>query len=73
VFHDDQHGTAVVVLAALENALRLVDKQMADLRVAILGVGASGTAIAKIMHERRRRRHRRRGPAGDPARRPRTG
>jgi malate dehydrogenase (oxaloacetate-decarboxylating) len=40
----------VVVLAALENALRLVGKQMADLRVAVLGVGASGTAIAKIMH-----------------------
>ena len=50
VFHDDQHGTAVVVLAALQNALRLVGKQMADLRVTVLGVGASGTAIAKIMH-----------------------
>jgi malate dehydrogenase (oxaloacetate-decarboxylating) len=50
VFHDDQHGTAVVVLAALENALRLVGKRMADIRVAVLGVGASGTAIAKIMH-----------------------
>lgn len=49
VFHDDQHGTAVVVLAALENALKLVGKSMASLRVAILGVGASGTAIAKIM------------------------
>ena len=49
VFHDDQHGTAVVVLAALENALKLTGKVMGDLRVAILGVGASGTAIAKIM------------------------
>ncbi|MFC5381671.1 NAD-dependent malic enzyme [Aquipuribacter nitratireducens] len=49
VFHDDQHGTAVVVLAALENALRLVGKRLPDLRVAILGAGASGTAIAKIM------------------------
>ena len=49
VFHDDQHGTAVVVLAALENALKVVGKDMANLRVAMLGVGASGTAIAKIM------------------------
>ena len=49
VFHDDQHGTAVVVLAALRNALKLVGKDMANLRVAMLGVGASGTAIAKIM------------------------
>ncbi len=49
VFHDDQHGTAVVVTAALKNALRIVDKSLGDLRVAILGVGASGTAIAKIL------------------------
>jgi malate dehydrogenase (oxaloacetate-decarboxylating) len=49
VFHDDQHGTAVVVLAALENALKIVDKRMADLTVAISGVGAAGVAIAKIL------------------------
>jgi malate dehydrogenase (oxaloacetate-decarboxylating) len=51
VFHDDQHGTAVVVLAALENALKIVDKKMADLRVVIAGVGAAGVAISKILME----------------------
>ena len=49
VFHDDQHGTAVVVLAALENALKLVDKHMGDVRVVIAGAGAAGVAIAKIL------------------------
>ena len=49
VFHDDQHGTAVVVLAALRNALKVVDKDMADLKVVIAGVGAAGVAIAKIL------------------------
>jgi malate dehydrogenase (oxaloacetate-decarboxylating) len=49
VFHDDQHGTAVVVLAALRNALKVVDKQMADLKVVIAGVGAAGVAITKIL------------------------
>ena len=49
VFHDDQHGTAVVVLAALRNSLKLVDKRMADLKVVIAGVGAAGVAIAKIL------------------------
>jgi len=49
VFHDDQHGTSVVVLAALTNALKLVDKKMADLTVAIAGVGAAGVAIGKIL------------------------
>jgi malate dehydrogenase (oxaloacetate-decarboxylating) len=49
VFHDDQHGTAVVTLAALENAARVVGKQMQDLRVVISGVGAAGVAIAKIL------------------------
>jgi malate dehydrogenase (oxaloacetate-decarboxylating) len=49
VFHDDQHGTAVVVLAALQNSLKLVDKRMADLKVVIAGVGAAGVAIAKIL------------------------
>ena len=49
VFHDDQHGTAVVALAALENALKLVDKKMGDLRVVIIGAGAAGVAIAQIL------------------------
>ncbi len=51
VFHDDQHGTAVVVLAALQNALRIVDKKMAVLRVGIAGVGAAGVACSKILAE----------------------
>ncbi len=50
VFHDDQHGTAVVVLAGLINALRLVKKQPRDLKVVVAGVGASGTACTKILH-----------------------
>jgi malate dehydrogenase (oxaloacetate-decarboxylating) len=49
VFHDDQHGTAVVTLAALENALKIVDKKMEDLRVVIAGTGAAGVAIAQIL------------------------
>jgi malate dehydrogenase (oxaloacetate-decarboxylating) len=51
VFHDDQHGTAVVTLAALESALRIVDKPMGALRVVIAGVGAAGVAISKILLE----------------------
>jgi malate dehydrogenase (oxaloacetate-decarboxylating) len=49
VFHDDQHGTAVVVLAALTNALRVVGKSMKDIRVVVLGVGAAGVAITKLL------------------------
>ncbi len=49
VFHDDQHGTAVVCLAALENSLRVVGKEMSDLSVVISGVGAAGMAIGKIL------------------------
>src|SRR5215212_9563605 len=49
VFHDDQHGTAVVVLAALINSLKIVDKDFEDLRIVINGVGASGVACAKII------------------------
>jgi len=49
VFHDDQHGTAVVVLAALFNALKIVDKKLEDLKVVLLGVGAAGVACTKIM------------------------
>ena len=51
VFHDDQHGTAVVVLAALTNAARVVGKTMSQLRVVIAGMGAAGIAVAKILHE----------------------
>ena len=49
VFHDDQHGTAVVVLAALINSLKIVQKRPEDLKVCVLGVGASGVACSKIM------------------------
>jgi malate dehydrogenase (oxaloacetate-decarboxylating) len=49
VFHDDQHGTAVVVLAALINSLKIVQKRPEDLKVVLLGVGASGVACSKIM------------------------
>src|SRR3984957_3824027 len=49
VFHDDQHGTAVVVLAALRNACQLVDKQLPDLRVVLSGAGAAGVAITRIL------------------------
>ena len=49
VFHDDQHGTAVVVLAALLNALKLVGKRIEDLRVVITGVGAAGVATTDIL------------------------
>jgi len=49
VFHDDQHGTAVVTLAALVNALKLVDKKMSDIRVVMNGAGAAGVAIARLL------------------------
>jgi malate dehydrogenase (oxaloacetate-decarboxylating) len=49
VFHDDQHGTAVVVLAALLNALRLVRKEAGEIKVAVCGVGAAGTATIRIL------------------------
>ena len=49
VFHDDQHGTAVVVLAALLNALRIVGKRIEDIKVCLSGVGAAGTACAMMM------------------------
>jgi malate dehydrogenase (oxaloacetate-decarboxylating) len=49
VFHDDQHGTAVVVLAALLNALKIVRKEPQDLKVVVLGVGAAGVACSKIL------------------------
>lgn len=49
VFHDDQHGTAVVVLAALLNALKVVGKNIEDVRIVVSGVGAAGSAIIKLM------------------------
>src|SRR5205823_3252833 len=49
VFHDDQHGTAIVVLAALTNALRVVGKKPRDVRVVMAGAGAAGVAIIKIL------------------------
>jgi malate dehydrogenase (oxaloacetate-decarboxylating) len=49
VFHDDQHGTAVVVLAALINALKIVGKKMEDIKVVVNGVGAAGVACSKIV------------------------
>ncbi len=49
VFHDDQHGTAVVTLAALQNALRVTGKRMGELSIVISGVGAAGVAIGKIL------------------------
>jgi len=49
VFHDDQHGTAIVVLAALTNALQVVGKEIGDVRVVMSGAGAAGTAILKLL------------------------
>ncbi len=49
VFHDDQHGTAVVVLAALRNALRVVGKTLPDARIVLVGAGAAGTAVLKVL------------------------
>jgi malate dehydrogenase (oxaloacetate-decarboxylating) len=49
VFHDDQHGTAIVVLAALINALRVVDKKIGDAKIVISGVGAAGHAIIQLL------------------------
>jgi malate dehydrogenase (oxaloacetate-decarboxylating) len=49
VFHDDQHGTAIVVLAALTNALRVVGKDLATVRITMAGAGAAGTAVLKLL------------------------
>jgi malate dehydrogenase (oxaloacetate-decarboxylating) len=49
VFHDDQHGTAIITLAGLINALKIVQKKMEDLKIVINGAGAAGTAIAKLL------------------------
>jgi malate dehydrogenase (oxaloacetate-decarboxylating) len=49
VFHDDQHGTAIVVLAALTNALKLVKKDLKSTKIVLSGVGAAGTAVARLL------------------------
>ncbi len=49
IFHDDQHGTAVVALAALQNALKITDKRPCDVSIVISGAGAAGTSIAKLI------------------------
>ena len=49
VMHDDQHGTAIVILAALLNALKVVGKKLSDVRIVINGIGAAGSACAKIL------------------------
>lgn len=51
VFHDDQHGTAVVVLAGLINAMKVVGKNLADTKIVTIGAGAAGTAIMKLLHK----------------------
>jgi malate dehydrogenase (oxaloacetate-decarboxylating) len=51
VFHDDQHGTAIVVLAALTNALKFVHKLLSDVKIVINGAGAAGIAVAKLLQE----------------------
>ncbi|HEX3263059.1 MAG TPA: NAD-dependent malic enzyme [Solirubrobacterales bacterium] len=51
VFHDDQHGTAVVTMAALFNGLKIVGKRLEDLRVLVVGLGAAGVAVTKMMLE----------------------
>lgn len=49
IFHDDQHGTAVVTLAGLKNALKLIDKKMEDIEIAVNGAGAAAIAISKLL------------------------
>lgn len=51
VFHDDQHGTAVVTVAALLNALKIVDKALSDITVVMVGIGAAGTAVTEMLLE----------------------
>lgn len=50
VFHDDQHGTAIVVLAGLINAMKVVEKDLSNCKVVTIGAGAAGTAIMKLLH-----------------------
>ncbi|MBA8826712.1 malate dehydrogenase (oxaloacetate-decarboxylating) [Saccharopolyspora lacisalsi] len=55
VFHDDQHGTAIVVLGALRNALRVVNKDISDCRIVVCGVGAAGSAIIRLLRHKQPR------------------
>lgn len=50
VFHDDQHGTAIVVLAGLINSMKVTGRQLKDCRIVVVGAGAAGTAIMKLLH-----------------------
>lgn len=50
VFHDDQHGTAIVTLAGIINAMKIVGKNLADTKIVVVGAGAAGTAIIKLLH-----------------------
>jgi malate dehydrogenase (oxaloacetate-decarboxylating) len=51
IMHDDQHGTAVVVLAGLINAMKVVGKNLSDCKIVLVGAGAAGVAIAKLLHK----------------------
>lgn len=51
VFHDDQHGTAIVVIAGLLNALKVVDKKIEDITIVVSGTGAAGSSIIKMLHQ----------------------
>jgi malate dehydrogenase (oxaloacetate-decarboxylating) len=53
VFHDDQHGTAIVVVGALRNALRVVGKQLSDCKVVVVGAGAAGSAIIRLLLQKK--------------------
>ena len=66
VFHDDQHGTAVVVTAALINALRVVGKKMEEVHIVLNGPGAAGTAIIKMLMTAGGQGHHRGGPVRHP-------
>ncbi len=66
VFHDDQHGTAIVVTAALINALRVVGKKMEDIHIVLSGPGAAGTAIIKMLMTAGAKEHHCRGPVRHP-------
>jgi len=50
VFHDDQHGTAIVVLAGLINSMKLTNRSLSDAKIVVTGAGAAGTAIIKLLH-----------------------
>ena len=64
VFHDDQHGTAIVTMAALFNALKITGKPIEELRVLMVGLGAAGVAVTKMMLASRGHPHRRLRPPG---------